>query len=59
MNKLSLLLLAGAAAFVYYKYSKMSESEKRDIVDKLKSKGKKIYDDYVPSDVKNSVENFG
>ncbi len=58
MNKLSLLILAGAAAFVYYKYSQMSEEEKRDIVNNLKDKGKKLYDEYVPSDIKDTAEKF-
>ncbi len=35
------LLLAGLAAFGYYKYSKMSELEKQD----LKNKGKKFVDE--------------
>jgi hypothetical protein len=35
------LLLLGAAAFGAYKYSQMSEQEKRD----LKNKGKKFVDD--------------
>lgn len=58
MNKLSLLILAGTAAFVYYKYSQMSEEEKRDMVNNLKDKGKKLYDEYVPSDIKNTAEKF-
>lgn len=58
MKKLSLLFLAGAAAFVYYKYSKMTEDEKQDLLDSLKAKGKKLYDDYVPGNVKDSVENL-
>lgn len=35
------LLLAGLAAFGYYKYSKMSEEEKNN----LKEKGKKFFDE--------------
>lgn len=58
MNKLTLLLLAGAAAFVYYKYSQMSEEEKRDMVNNLKEKGKKLYDQYAPSDIKETAEKF-
>ena len=58
MKKVSFLFLAGAAAFAYYKYSKLSESEKKAIADKLKSKGKKLYDDYVPGNIKNTVENL-
>ena len=43
------LLLMGAAAFGLYKYSKMSEEEKRN----LKEKGKKLYSDNVPENIKN------
>ena len=32
------MLLAGAAAFAYYKYSKMNDQQKKDLVDK----GKKL-----------------
>jgi hypothetical protein len=50
------LLLAGLAAFAYYKYSKMSADQKKNIVSDLKEKGKKIYDDYAPQEVKNMFE---
>ena len=39
--KVAPLLLAGLAAFGYYKYSKMSEQEKKDLL----NKGKKFMDD--------------
>ena len=52
LNK-SGLLLAGLAAFAYYKYNKMSEDQKRDMVNNLKQKGQKLYDDYVPENVKS------
>ncbi len=47
------LLLAGLAAFAYYKYNKMSEDEKRNLVGTLKDKGQKLYDQYVPEDIKS------
>ncbi len=47
------LLLAGAAAFAYYKYSKMSADEKRNLVGDLKNKGKKFYDENIPENVKS------
>jgi hypothetical protein len=47
------LLLAGAAAFAYYKYSKMSDQQKQDLVNGLKEKGKKFYDEKVPNSVKD------
>ncbi len=45
------LLLAGAAAFGLYKYSKMSQQEK----DNLVNKGKKLVEDNIPENLK---ENF-
>lgn len=39
------LILAGAAAFAYHKYSKMSEQEKNDLLGSLKDKGKRFYED--------------
>lgn len=48
------LLLAGLAAFAYYKYSKMSEQDRKNLVGNLKEKGKKLYDQYVPEDIKNA-----
>ena len=57
MGKLSFLLLTGAAAFAAYKYSKMSEAEKKELVDKFKQKGKKIYDQFSP-DIKSTFKKF-
>lgn len=42
------LLLAGLAAFAYYKYSKMTPEKKND----LKEKGKDLVDKYVPQSVR-------
>ena len=53
------LLLAGLAAFAYYKYSKMSEEEKRNIVGDLKAKGQKLYDEYAPEELKKMFANKG
>jgi len=47
------LILAGLAAYAYYKYNKMTEEEKRKMVGGLKEKGQKLYDQYVPSEIKN------
>ena len=46
------LLLAGLAAFAYYKYSKLSAEEKKDLTGTLKQKGQKLYDEYVPDELK-------
>ena len=58
MGKISFLLLTGAAAFVAYKYSKMSEDEKAELINKLKQQGKKIYDQFTSSGIKDTVEKF-
>ena len=52
-------LLAGLAAYAYYKYSKMSDDQKKNIVGDLKEKGKKLYDQYAPQEVKDIFENKG
>ena len=51
------LVLAGLAAFAYYKYSKMSKEEKDNLVGDLKAKGQKLYDQYAPEEVKNLFNN--
>jgi hypothetical protein len=43
------LLLAGLAAYGYYKYSKMNDQQKRD----LKEKGKKFLDKNIPDSMRN------
>ena len=51
------LILAGiAGAVAYYMYSSLSEGEKKEMVDNLKQKGKKLYDDYVPKSMKSKFE---
>ncbi|HAO04488.1 MAG TPA: hypothetical protein DCQ15_07370 [Chitinophagaceae bacterium] len=47
------LLLAGIAAYGIYKYNKMNAAEKKQLKDKVKAKGQKIYEEYVPQDVKD------
>lgn len=47
------LLAAGLAAFAYYKYSKMSEEQKRTLVSDLKDKAQNLYDQYMPAEVKD------
>lgn len=42
------LLLAGLAAFAYYKYSRMSPQQRKDMVDGLKEKGRKIFGQFMP-----------
>lgn len=45
------LLLAGAAAFGYYKYSKMTAAEK----EQLKQKGMKFYEENVPQNLRDMI----
>lgn len=47
------LLLAGVAAYGLYKYNKMNAAEKQQLKSKLKDKGKKLYEEYVPQEVKD------
>lgn len=47
------LLAAGLAAFAYYKYTKMSEDQKRNLVSDLKDKAQNLYDQYLPAEVKD------
>lgn len=47
------LLAAGLAAYAYYKYTKMSDEQKRSLVGDLKSKAQDIYDQYVPEEIKD------
>lgn len=49
------LLLAGLAAWGYYKYSKMSEAEKKNLVSGWKEKGQKFYDENIPQNVKDMI----
>lgn len=52
-NSTGPLILAGLAAFAYYKYSKLSEDEKRNMVGDLKEKGRKLYEQYAPAELKD------
>ncbi|CAN5191843.1 hypothetical protein BH11BAC6_BH11BAC6_08080 [soil metagenome] len=54
--KIGSLIVAGIAAYAYYKYTQMSKEEREELVTKLKEKGKKLYDEYMPGNVKESVE---
>jgi len=49
------IFLAALAAFAYYKYSKLTAEQKRDMMNKLKAKGQRLYDEYVPENIKNNI----
>ncbi len=51
-------LLAGAAAYAYYKYSKMSPEQKKDLVNGLKDKATKLFGQFIPgSEQQNGATN--
>jgi len=47
--------LAGLGAWAYYKYSRMSEDQKRDLVNGLKEKGRKLFGNVMPSSSPNNT----
>jgi len=53
--KWSLMIAGLAGAVGYYFYLRMNEQEKRQMVNTLKEKGKKLYDEYMPNKMKNMV----
>jgi hypothetical protein len=53
--KIGALIVGGAAVIAYYMYNKLSAKEKKDIVDNLKQKGKKLYEEYIPV-VKDTIQ---
>ena len=55
-NKKGGLLLAGLAAYAYYRYSKLTPEQKKDLTTKIKDQGKKWYDQIVPGNLKSSFE---
>ncbi len=46
--KIGALIVGGLAAFAYYRYQQMSAKEKKEMLDKLKREGKKLYEEYIP-----------
>ena len=58
-KKTSAIILAGVAAFAYYKYSKMSPEEKANMRSTLKEKGTAILDNMMPFGLKNVFSKSG
>lgn len=48
-----ILVVAGLAAFAYYKYSKLSEEEKRNITNDIKETGRNIMKEFIPEGIKS------
>lgn len=53
------LLLAGAAAYAYYRYSKMTPEERKSLVGNLKQKGRDLFNQYMPSEGRQSYASQG
>jgi hypothetical protein len=53
------LLLAGVAAAAYYAYTKMSEEQKRNIVDTVKKQGKDLLGRFMPHKANNMEQDMG
>lgn len=47
------LLLAGVAAYAAYKYNKMTPEERHQMIAGMKEKCQKLYDDFMPDQIKN------
>ena len=52
-KKASALILIGVAAYAYYRYSKMSEKEKDELVETVTKTGKNLLGQFM--DAKNNV----
>jgi hypothetical protein len=50
-----ILVIAGIAAFAYYKYSKLSAEEKNKIVEDLKETGRNIVNELIPKEIKGFI----
>lgn len=48
-----ILVIAGLAAFAYYRYTKLTAEEKNNIVNDLRETGKNIVKELVPEGIKN------
>ena len=56
-QKTGALLLAGLAAFAIYKLSKMSGEERHQLAGDIKEKGRKLWDNMNPKNIKNKFSN--
>lgn len=51
------IILAGLAAYGIYKYYRMSEQERTDLMSGIKEKGRSLLDGILPSGMKNMFGN--
>jgi len=54
-RKTTPLLLAGLAAYAYYRYNKMTPDQRKSFVDNIKSKGKQLMDQFKPSNLRSAM----
>ncbi|WP_018615405.1 hypothetical protein [Segetibacter koreensis] len=55
-EKLSeILVIAGLAAFAYYKYSKLTSEEKTKIVSDIKDTGRNVIRELIPEEIKGFI----
>lgn len=50
-----ILVIAGLAALAYYKYSKLTQAEKSNIVKDLKETGRNMIKELIPEQIKSFV----
>jgi len=53
------LIVGALAAYAYYRYSQMTDEEKKKLKDDLLAKGQRLYEQYVPEDIRNMVSGKG
>lgn len=54
-----ILVVAGLAAFGYYRYSKMTASEKEKLQSDIKEIGEKVIKELIPEGIKSLLPGFG
>jgi len=50
-----ILVIAGLAAFAYYKYSRLTREEKNKIVEDLRDTGRNIIHELIPKEVRGFI----
>lgn len=50
-----ILIIAGLAAFAYYKYSKLTSAEKRKIANDIRETGRNIIKEMIPEEIKGLI----
>lgn len=50
-----ILVVAGLAAFAYYRYSKMTEAERQKIQNDIREIGEKVIKEFIPEGIKSFI----